>query len=54
MSEPEAAAGSPLRETIRKAELVSVGTYVWEPGVAEPGLDNDNTPLRNRIRKMET
>lgn len=37
----------------KKLEKVNIGTYVWEAGVAEPGMDNADIPLRRALANLE-
>lgn len=45
---------SRLRQIIAKMETQTIGTYCFEAGCVEPGIDNADTMTRRIIQKMET
>ena len=42
-----------MDEVLAQLEKKNVGNYVWEPGVAQPGMDNADTPLRRILTNLE-
>jgi hypothetical protein len=38
---------------IRKMENVNVGSYLFQTGTAEPGLDNYESKFRDALKRME-
>ncbi|MDD5220925.1 MAG: hypothetical protein PHV11_10185, partial [Candidatus Bipolaricaulis sp.] len=38
---------------LRKMERQSIGTYIFEAGCVEPGIDNAKVPLRKILTKLK-
>ena len=43
---------SHLRSILMETEKISIGEYVFEPDVVEPGIDNYNCHTRRVLAKM--
>ena len=52
-TEPVASSNSLLRRVLRDMEKHSVGDYPWLVGLWEPGMWENNTPLRKILKNLE-